>query len=485
MASTFHGLEVGKRSLYAQQSALSTTGHNIANANTKGYTRQRVELVASRALSYPGMNNDRSPRQLGTGVDTTEITRIREGFLDDQIRGENQSLGYWQTTSDIYSKIEEVLNEPSDTGLQKLMDQFWQGWQDLAKNPESSAARAVVRERGVAVADAYGQMATSLNQLETDLSTIMEAKINQVNSIANQIRDLNGQIERLVPHGYTPNDLYDQRDVLIDELSKLVDVKVQPGDNGIVNITAGGQTLVAGTTAQQVAYDPNGGKLNLGAGELKLVSGELLALKEGMEDILPSIRGQLNVHATTLANEMNAIHQGGLNLEDIQANPPRNTPANILFFVDKDDPTMPPQDASRMIVNPLISESLDRIAAAKPSDDGVPSVGDGSNAQAIASLKTKTIADIGGQSSTIDDFYRSTIAGLGIRSQEAGRMADNSEVLVNQIESRRQSVSGVSLDEEMTNMIKFQQAYNAAARFVTAIDETIDKVVNGMGRVGL
>src|SRR5688572_30105136 len=150
MASTFHGIEVGKRALFAQQSALSTTGHNIANANTLGYTRQRAEMQATSAIPYAGMQNDKSPAQLGTGVEVTKLVRLREEYLDVQYRGEIKNVGYWEAKSDTYIKIEEILNEPSNVGLAYTMDEFWKGWQELAKNPESVAARAVVRQRGVA-----------------------------------------------------------------------------------------------------------------------------------------------------------------------------------------------------------------------------------------------------------------------------------------------------------------------------------------------
>ncbi len=493
MSSTFHGLELGKRSLFAQQAALNTTGHNIANSNTKGYTRQRVELETSHSISYPGMNGDRSPRQLGTGVEPAEIVRIREDFLDEQFRGENKAFGYWEATSNTYTKLEEIMNEPSDIGLQKLMDQFWQGWQDLAKNPESLAARAVVRERGVALGDAFRHTMVSLDQLDTDLSSVVQTKTSEINSIATQIHDLNSQIRQLVPHGHNPNDLYDKRDVLLDQLSKLVDVEVKPAEHGMVEVLVKGQSLVSTTGTQALAYDSAANQLSLGGAELVLTSGELLGIMNGRgktdengqaSGIIAVMRNQITQHALTFVQELNKAHQNGFTMDDILAYKadPSASPAKLLFFVDANDPNDPPgapQDAASITVNPLIIESLNRIAAAS-----TPNEGDGVNAQKIATKKFETIS-IGGQNSTLDDFYRFTIAQLGVKSQEASRMAGNSEVLVNQIENQRQSVSGVSLDEEMSNMIKYQQAYNAAARYVTAIDEILDKVVNGMGRVGL
>lgn len=479
MSSTFHGLEVGKRSLFAQQSALHTTGHNIANANTTGYTRQRVELQPTNPLSYPGMSNDRSPLQMGTGVHASEIIRIREEYLDIQFRNEQKGLGYWEAKRDIYSGIEEIINEPSEESLQKLMDQFWQSWQDLAKNPESLAARAVVRERAVAVGDQFRHMMNALNQTETDLTNVVQANVREINSITKQISDLNDQISKLVPHGYQPNDLFDRRDVLIDQLSKLVDVDVRPGANGLIEVWSGGQQLVNGRTSQEIAVDTNTFEVSVDGGVLALTSGSLLATVEGrgrvvngqMVGIIPSMKQQLNDYAVNFAEQLNQVHQGGTDMN--------GNAANIRFFVDRNDPASGPKDAASLVVNPLIVTSLNHIATGHSA-----SIGDGSNAQAIASLKSVKF-DLNGQSTTFDDFYRNTVAKLGIDSQNAQRMAENSERLVTQIENRRQSVSGVSIDEEMSNIIRFQQAYNAAARFVTTVDEVLDKVINGMGRVGL
>jgi flagellar hook-associated protein 1 FlgK len=491
MGSFFHGLEIGKRSLFAQQSALSTTGHNIANANTKGYSRQRVDLETSRPLHYPGMNNDTSPLQMGTGVTPSQISRLREEFLDMQYRGENRHLGYWEARTDTYTKIEEILNEPSESGLQKVMDQFWQSWEDLSKNPESLASRAVVRQRGVAVSEMFLHISHSLDQIEIDLSNVVQSKLNDINSIATQIKDLNGQISRLVPHGQNPNDLYDKRDILLDDLSKMVDVEVRPGRNGSVDVLINNQPLVAGSAVQTVMLESTDGtaSLTLGDNPLTLTSGELLGLMEAkgmvvdgqLTGIVPNIRKQIDQLAAKFAAQINEVHQQGLNADDIagQQADPNAAPDQLAFFINRNQPGGPIQRAADMAVHPQILESLNKIAAAQSMK-----IGDGTNAQKMASLKFIS-QELGGQTSTLDDYYRFTIAQLGIDSQESKRMRDNTEVMMGQVDNRRQSVSGVSLDEEMTNMVKFQQAYNAAARYVTTIDEVLDRVINGMGRVGL
>ncbi|MGI6185272.1 MAG: flagellar hook-associated protein FlgK, partial [Brevibacillus sp.] len=226
MRSTFHGLEVSKRGLIAQQAALNTTGHNIANANTEGYTRQRVNMVATTGIPYVGLNMSREAGLLGTGVMVSDIQRLREDFLDLQFRNENKILGYWDERVDALAKIEAILQEPSETGLQKVMDQMWQAWQDLSKDPINPSTRAVVRERSIAVAETFANLYKQLQQIQQDMDHVIGVKALEVNSLAQQIAAVNKMINDVVPHGYVPNDLYDQRDVLIDKLSKLVPVKV-------------------------------------------------------------------------------------------------------------------------------------------------------------------------------------------------------------------------------------------------------------------
>ncbi len=486
MASTFHGLEIGKRSLYAQQAALATTGHNVANANTTGYTRQRAEMQASNPMPYPGMNTSTSAGQIGTGVEVNKIVRLREEYLDVQLRGEMKNLGYWEAKSDTLSKVEELLNEPSDNGLANVMDEFWKGWQELAKNPESAAVRSVVRQRGIAVTETFKHISDSLNQIQNDLKHVIDTKKNEVNSLAKQISDLNDQIGRLVPNNYEPNDLYDQRDVLIDQMSKIVPVNVVAGKNGMVDVFVGSEALVSGSTAKtlEIGFNEESGlvdptKIQIGGNAVTLESGELLGRIEsyglegaGSKSTIPDIKAKIDELAKGFLDSVNEMHQSGVNLDQING----TASQSVDFFVG--------DAAGNIAVNPEIMKSLNLIAASKVEAEGQSSAGNGGNAQAIADLKFQGL-DFTSSTATADDFYRNIIGQLGIDSQESQRMYSNSEVIAMQVENRRLSVSGVSLDEEMTNMIRFQQAYNAAARYVTVMDQCLEKVINGMGRVGL
>lgn len=529
MRSTFGGLEIGKRGLFAQQTALDTTGHNIANANTPGYSRQRVDLTASRPFPYPSMYTSRTAAQIGTGVEVSQITRLRDQFLDRQYRGENRYLGYYESRSATYGKIEVVLQEGTDDqqiGLQKAMDRLWGSWQDLIGSAESGEVREEVVGYAKGVADAFAHISQSLKDYQTDLNQVVMVKTNQVNSIANRIRDLNTEIARLAPHGYTTNDLADQRDLLLDELSKLVDVQVSEINSGMLQVKiAGGQMLVDGKTTvpMQATANPATGMydVTLGGAPFTPQFGSFQETLEarGIPDangqltgIIPDLLHQFNTLSSVFTKELNALHMGGTNLKEIQ-DPAGAGPKNLPFFISKGwyeswkaanpggdlatvdftaldpggyDPVnnpngFNPNGAGDMMVNPLIVSDSDLIAAS-----GTPTTGaaDGKTAAAIADLKNKVITTGFPNSTTIDGFYSSIIGKLGIDAQEADNMLETKQNLVNHVENRRQSVSGVSIDDEMTEMIKYQHAYEAAARSITVMDQVLDKIINGMGIVG-
>lgn len=486
MTSSFMGLELAKRALFAQRAALNTTGNNISNANTDGYTRQRAEMQTTTEIPYPGMNSEAGPAQLGTGVEVNKIARLREDFLDVQFRHQNQDLGYYGARADIFSRVEGLLNEPSDSGIASAMDQFWQGWESLSVSPDSSAARAVVAQRGVALAESFQYTFDQLDQMSSDLSNVIQVDVKKINSLTEQIRAVNDQISRLVPHDYEPNALYDQRDMLLDQLSKLVniDVKTSTSGNGMVDVFISNQNppqaLVQGTSANIVTFpssvDPS--KIAVGNGQtpnpsnaITLKSGELLGQIEAVTQIIPNLRDKLKSMVNEFVSQVNQIHSASTayNLDDIN-DPAATQGSGLNFFIDAD-----PSAETKWVVNSDITSNLNKIAAATTKN-----AGNGSNALAIADLK-KSIITISGSSATVDDYYQNIIGQLGVDSQQAQRMQNNTQLLVDQVDNQRQSISGVSLDEEMTNMVRFQQAYNAAARIVTIMDEMLDKLINGMG----
>ncbi|KYD23452.1 flagellar hook-associated protein FlgK [Parageobacillus toebii] len=538
MLSTFHGLEAAKRGMMTQQAALYVTGHNVANANTPGFTRQRVNFVQTEPFPAPALNRPQIPGQMGTGVKAGAVERVREYFLDIQYREENNKLGYWEARADAIAKMEDIMNEPSDNGLAKTMDQFWQALQDLSVNPENEGARSVVRQRGLAVVETFHYLSNSLSQIQTDIGTQIGVTITQINSLAKQISEINQQIASVEPNGYLPNDLYDERDRLIDELSKLINVQVEKHPTGgNAPATAEGTYdiyflngnekvyLVQGGDFQSISFpdgqDVDGDKehikemppatgvteLQVGGTSVSFTSnnqvtfpmGKLRGLIEAygyvngqdsngqpiVAGIYPDMLNNLDKLAYTFGKLFNEVHNQGYGLNGL----------NGASFFDGIDQV---KDAAKTIGLSADVNDLAKIAASTKQNEP----GNGNNAINLANvgsmlLSAGTVSLIGTTntiqistlnlpltSGTIQTNYQGWIGKLGVDGQQANRMKNNSDVLRQSVEERRQSVSSVSLDEEMMNMIKFQHAYNAAARQITVVDEMLDKIINGMGTVG-
>jgi flagellar hook-associated protein 1 len=514
MRSTFHGLETARRGMFTQQSALYTTGHNIANANTPGYSRQRVNFEQTEPYPAASLNRPQIPGQMGTGVKAGSVQRVREGFLDLQYRGENNKLGYWEARADALKKMEDIINEPSDSGLAKTMDQFWQSLQDLSVNPENEGARSVVRQRGLAVVETFHYLADSLTAIQNDLANQISVTIKEINSIAEQLYKINQQIGEIEPHGYLPNDLYDERDRLLDELSNLVNIKIEPKSSGgnalpiadgiydvyIVDDSGNQYLLVDGNQSYKtisiqpsnVSYPetPTGPVNNLALDGITIPftsSGKLKGLIEAfgyvngpdVKGIYPEMLAELDKLAYSFAKRFNEVHQQGYTL-----NP--SNPGGLFF----EDLAQVAGAAKAIQLSSNINDLNNIAASSQPNEPG-----NGLNAIKLANVKNSNFTNLQDPapdpsitypitSGTLQSYYEGMIGKLAVDAQQANRLMNNSEVLRQSVEERRQSVSGVSLDEEMTNMIKFQHAYNAAARNITVIDEMLDKIINGMGVVG-
>ncbi|WML54753.1 flagellar hook-associated protein FlgK [Neobacillus sp. PS3-12] len=515
MASTFMGLEIARRAMATQQSALYVTGQNVSNANTPGYTRQRVNFQQTEPYPSVGINAPSIPGQMGTGVEAGSITRSRESFLDVQYRTENSKLGYWQSRSDSLSKMESIMNETTGSGLSNAMDQFWSSLQDLASDATNSGSRSVVRQRGEAVADTFNYLSNSLSTVQKDQKDQLDVTVKQANSLLDQLKNVNQQIGAVEPNGYLPNDLYDERDRLLDELSSVVNIKVDyQKSGGNANPNAEGQLSIkminddgselgvllgpAGTNNLTVNYDgadQSVKTISIGGQPIDFSkmnsSGQLKSLIESYgydsngqaKGTYTDMRNELDNLAYTFATEFNKVHEAGLSPNEITNNQAEDIP----FFADNvnGDITDKKGFASRIGLSQKIQDSLDNIATASGSDPSVATKGDSSNATALAKV-IKTSFNYGSDSQEADfqGYLQNVISGMGVQSQEATRMTTNSTTLQASVDQKRQSVSSVSLDEEMTNMIQYQHAYNAAARMITLQDELLDKIINGMGTGG-
>ena len=447
--STFMGLETTLRGILAQQLALDVTGHNIANANTVGYSRQRASLVATDPYTVPGVTRPPQAGQLGTGVDVDQYERIRDSFIDLQLRAQTMLNGANQATQDGLQQVEQAFNEPSDSGLNSLLAKYWSAWQDVSNSPENLATRQALAAAASSLAGGFNQVSQQLSTLQTQTATNVTYTINDVNSIGTQIAALNDAIAKSTVTGDHPNDLLDQRDLLIDKLSELGNVALANGANGAVDVSIGGAALVTGATSATLAE----------ASLTSLTSGKLSALVKLRDTTIPGYQTQLNTVASTLISQTNTAHAAGFDLSGT---------AGGTFFTGTDAATIGVNSA--LVTNPAL------IAA---SGNGQP--GNAAAALAINTLRGTVV--IG--SATIDQAYSQLVTRIGSDSQEAQRSLDTSSLLASTLQSKRDSVSGVSLDEEMTNMVRFQRGYQASARALSAMDDMLDTLITRTGRVGL
>jgi flagellar hook-associated protein 1 len=506
MSSTFHGLQVAKRGMDAQQAALYTIGHNVSNANTPGYTRQRVSLETFPAYPAPGMNQTGTAGQIGMGVEASTVERIRDTFLDTQYRDETIKVGYWDARAGALEKMEEIMNEPTEDGLSAVFNQFFESIQDVASHPSEAGARSVMIERAEAVGDTFSYLSTSLKTVQGDLQNERDVAVTQVNSLLEQISNVNQQIQNVEPNGYLPNDLYDERDRLLDEISKFMPVSLEytkssgnasATSEGVVTVqlqtSQGPITLLDGKTHQVNAIslktnqDSYVTEIHIGdeirnpesfpQGKLKgLIEASGYIDNSGNKTgVYASMIDDLDEMAYEFVNWFNDKHQQGVTLDG---------DTGMSFF---NEISQKEGAATGIVITDTIKQNTNNIAAASSAssgDDGTGRKGDGQNAQLLSQFRQKVLINSGNQAVSLDGFYQSVIGQMSVDAQQANRLKSNSETLQGAVEQRRQSTSAVSLDEEMTNMIQFQHAYNASARMVTMIDEMLDKIVNGLGTGG-
>lgn len=664
MRSTFGGLNTMVRGLYAQQVALDTVGHNITNAGTDGYSRQIVSLTATQPQTVYG---GRAYFEIGSGVDVNSIKRARDTFVDQQYWKESASLGYGDKMEELMGKIEGVFAEPTENGIQNVLNKFWKSWQTLAVNASDDGARTAVRERGVELVDAIQHSAQQLKDLVADVNSVLDIKLSSLNQMTSEILSLNKQITNVEAGGLNhANDLRDRRDSLVDQISKMAGVNVSEDKLGNYTVQLNGITLVDGYSQTNLSTksskDPDYGyevKNIVVADTGQAVTptdGELKGLLESRDSTQTGAKGYLNNLSTIskfLLQDFNAVHRDGFG---------KDNSTGVNFFGEGD--TNPDYKTLTYTNGDWLKElevnadlfktgGLSKIAAKTGHEDSIAVVASGTTTATAtgtytggdaatevtiertgagfsisyddggttvtqniagttgtATIKGLTVAldftgtldgskysfsiakdnkatDVktvsvpatqakvtttgsytGGSEATIvnvrktatateysidggttwtnvptppatisvkgldvamdfdaspegnytftlsqgnnasgdnaillsnwlkvdtsallgdvslDTYYSSMIGALGIQKQNIGRLADNQDALVTQITNWRESVKGVNMDEELTNMIRFQQGYNASSRVITTIDEMLDKLINGTGVVG-
>ena len=579
MSSPFYGLDIGASALRAAQQMLDTAAHNVANASTPGYSRQVVSLVESPPYTYPAFNRSGLPGQVGSGVTVAAITRVRDNFLDLQVQAQTALKGEWDTRQQELAKVESIFPEPSDSSLGSALSKYWSAWQDVATDPTSTAARTALTEQAASLAMEMNRDSTQLGMIGTGIDSQVSQQITTINDVAKQIASLNGQIQRVTVTGDHANDLLDQREQLLEQLSAIVPSTTMTQPDGTLTVLVGGTDLVNGVYSRQLVgqNDPTTGHVTptwADGSAVALPSGEMKSLLDVRDGDLASYRAQLDALAKGVADATNTLHGRGV---DTNGNP-----GQAIFTYHAGNV------AGTLAVNTAVAADPSLVAAsASPTTPGDGSVagliadlgnarsysagvagtdvvggmdlttgntarlltisadtavgqtytfsGSGTNLTltgADGSTQTINVADmaVGGTqalnfdqlgikltvnsgsatksaadlvtdfttpghntvvaaslyspSQTTTDFYAGLIGKIGTASSQAAEMSTNQQLVVDQLTTRVQEVSGVSLDEEATDMVRFQHAYQAAARVITTMDEMLNTLINGTGLVG-
>lgn len=628
MANSFGAIELGKRSLMAHAQQINTAGHNISNADTEGYTRQRVQAKAFDPIYRPDLTRAETPGQIGQGTAIEQITRLRDELLDQRIVAQENQESYWATREKYYVMLEQIYNEPNDVSVRTNMDRFWSAWQELSVFPDNKAARQAVVTRGESLTTSIHQRFASLSGVGTMLNGDIEATVRQVNDFASQIARINGEIVRSEAMGDNPNDLYDRRDLLVEKLGALANITTDRRDADEFMVHIDGHVLVQGSVARgldiRATTDNNGYSEVIwkDTGNLAEISGGTLGALIELRDV--DVRGEiqsLNTMTMNFADLVNDVHKAGIGangvtglefftqhpfVTDVNGNYDRNgdgqldtsyifrfTGANALHgqdkvglegvmtfsgksgtvtvpyyatdtidavvnrindsdgevkaYLDRDNrlvlkattasdrenpdfvirhvedsgmfltgyagilndsgaagaydfaqadavnalvadagfsvaPVLNP--AGYVAVNQAIRTDVLSVAAAMPISRGEnrpPEVmaGDGRVAVEIAAIRNSQVMI--GTDRTFDEYFANSVTNVGLKGEQAETNLLSQNKIMNDLRDLRDSISGVNIDEELADIIKFQHGYNAAAKFITVIDGMLDTIINRLG----
>jgi flagellar hook-associated protein 1 len=484
MSSITGILSIASSAARAQQGAMQIVAQNVGNASTDGYSRQRVDLEATPPLVTP-------QGVFGTGVTIADVTRARDTLLDTTYRAQSADSSAASLHQDLLTGVQSIFNEPSDTGLAASLDAFWSSWSDLANNPSDPSAQSVVRARGTQVANLLNGYAQQLQSTQSNAAAQLTQSVQSFNQLTTQIADLNKQITSIESGGVQAPDLLDQRDRLLDQLSQLGSVRVFDGTNGSINVVLGGTTVVNGATAKTLAVSGSATAPQLTVGgdstPLTQAGGSIGTLVTFLQTELPAVQTQLDGLAKGIVNGVNALHETGY------------TAAGDAIRVANGAPTVGANGSGIDFFDPAgVTAGTIKLSADVQNDSsviasGTTSTGDNSVALAISALRDGTgVAALQAQmgsaafdaqvglppNTSFGDSYQTLVTQLGSDVNAAGSDATAYQTLLQQTQTRRQSVSGVSLDEEMTRMMQYQQGYSAAAKVVQVANQMAQDILD-------
>ncbi len=470
--SKIHGMmDVGKRSMMNSQTALQTTGHNIANKSTEGYSRQRVELQTAEPT---GLGNHR----IGNGSKTAAVTRTNNPYLEKQIGKETSNLGYLDGKADAMNRVEQVYNEQTNNGLNTFITDFFNSYRELSNNPESLATRTQVKETAQALTQDFKRMNTQLTEIRRDIDQQITTNVDEVNQMTQEIAKLNEKVMLVQNEGGPANDERDRRDLLIKKLGEKINIRWAEGSDGSVTVTAGNSAvIVAGDDAKRLSVRGTPATETKGEGNVdifyqsnkdgqltnvtgQLTGGAVGGLLEVRDKTIGGLLDSVDKMAFSIANDVNAIHARGFDSYNRQGQDFFQMPTEVRNY------------SAGMELTDAVTRDPMRIAAA----GGPNAPGDNRIANAIGQLQFENTMP--GEQSTLDDFYNSMVGEVGVQSRKIQTTQESQKGIVNQLKNIRESVSGVSLDEETTKLIEYQKAFDASARLIRTADEMFDTVLN-------
>ena len=627
MSSSFAAIELGKRSLMTHSQAIHTSGHNISNADTEGYSRQRVEVKTFDPLYRPDLSRAETPGQIGQGSTVESINRVRDEMLDQRIVAQSNQESYWDTRSHYYTMIEQVYNEPDEVSVRTTMDKFWESWQELSLNPESTANRQAVVTRGQSLINSIRNRDAALTGIGNLLNSDIETNVKQLNDYANQIAKLNTEIIRSRAMGDNPNDLLDRRDAVVEKLSKIANITTDQRDPDEFMVHIEGKVLVQGNVARNFEVAPvldNYGYSQViwqDTKELAVVKGGSLGALIELRDV--DVRHEiqsLNTMTMNFADLVNDVHRNAVGANNVtgldffiqrpfventvgnydsngdgiedksyifrltgtnNVNPqeqvgiegvmtlsgptgnvnvayyPTDTVEDVInrindsngevkayldrnsnlvlkattaediynpdFVIrhvedsghflagysgilaaqgeqgafDYNQPdavnalvgvgTQAPKTAQFAVspvenpstyvqINERITNDVMNVATAFADHSETALNGDGRAAVEIAAIRNTKVMI--GHERTFDDYFADSVTHVGLMGEQAETNLLSQNAVMDDLRSLRDSISGVNIDEELADIMKFQHGYNAAAKFVTVIDSMLDTVIN-------
>lgn len=478
MAGLFGVIDVAKRGIAASSYGVRTTGHNIANVGTPGYSRQRT-VVEATLPQQTGVG------MLGTGVDVISVERITDGFVQSQLLRHGSLYGASDAQARALAQVEELLAERDGVGLASALDAFYDAWSDLAAaaTPGAPIERAQVRSAGQALADALHGMDGQLRDQMSAVNREIEGLVPEVNRLTGEIRDLNVEIARLEVN-QPANDLRDRRDQALAELAALVDVRTFEDERGRLSVTlANGLALVEGGFQRELGvvadpanpFDPTFSRIEYRDGTVafdvtdQIGAGRIGGLLRVRDDHLPTAIRSLDTVAFNLAESVNAVHAAGVGLDGTTGN----------FF----QAPAAVEDAARgLALDPAILASLDAIAAGLTN-----AASDNRNALALAALRDTAapltlpgdpLGSPSGPTRTLLEHVATVVADVGMRSRAFASARTQEEGLLETLQNRRDEISGVSLDEEVTHLVELQAAFRANSRVISVVDRLLEDVLS-------